>query len=891
MLRSLHAPRSLSRKNKKNLPTLRHAAQVTIERLEDRRLLTAVLSGTSLKVTGTSGADIFTISDSGSSITVKQGAMIFMIPDSEVTKIFVNATTGGDTINVLSNTKPIAITGGGLDTVNIGNSGSVQDIAAGISVKNTGFHTNLIIDGSADAVSGHSAVTLTSSSISNLAGSAITYTASALSDLTIKTNYDVTVSSTGALGLGGHTLIDNSTVDPTETIVTVGVLKTTGPLSVDSYNLDIGNAGSARSINGAITYVGGFQASLTVDDSADTIGRTVVDSGGKISGISPALINYSGDVRTEVLNGGAGNDSFKLGDGAPDEGTEVNGGGGNDSLFAGNGLFSNNNGPIFFDGGKGSNSVTADDSLDTDGAPIANFTGVDVFHFNQATANFIQTGSANLVFVNAQQASILLGSGNDTVTTDPSFAVPLKIHGGAGNDSLQGGAGNDSLFGDAGNDTLNGEAGNDALNGGQNTDSLQPSTGIDTLDGGDGAPIQIIADNVAKAISGTSQGVTLTGSWPSSTSTAGFYATNYVTDNNSSKGSKSVKFTPTIPVTGDYQVYARWTSGTNRSDSVPFDVLHQGTTSTVFENQQINNGTWVSLGTYALGAGTTSSVTIRNAGTTGFVVADAVRFVPVVATATISGTVFNDANDSGTLNTGETGVHGRNVYIDLNKNGILDSGEPSTTTDSGGYWQFTGLAAGSYRIREQNVAGVLHTDPVGTANFYDVSVTTGATASAIYGKLFGEEVFTASPAPALAINAGGPAFVLNSGITYAADSGFTGGTATSSSFDVAGTDNDPVYYAYRSGTSFSYYLAVPNGNYSLVLNFVEPTKTTVGQRKFNVTVEGTQVLTSFDIFAAAGHKTATTKTFAVAVTGGTLTLSFNSVVDKAILSGFALYPA
>jgi hypothetical protein len=299
----------------------------------------------------------------------------------------------------------------------------------------------------------------------------------------------------------------------------------------------------------------------------------------------------------------------------------------------------------------------------------------------------------------------------------------------------------------------------------------------------------------------------------------------------------------------------------------------------------------VFLGTYTLSAGTSSSVTISNTGTNGYVVADAVRFVPVTATASISGTVFNDANGNGALDAGEEGIAGRVVYIDSNKDGILDNGEPSTATDAAGYWQFTGLAAGTYRIREQNVAGVRHTDPTGTANYYDVTVTTGSTASAISGKLFGEQEMIAAPAPVLAINAGGPAFVLNSGVTYATDSGFTGGTAATTPFDVAGTDNDPIYYSYRSGTSFSYSLAVPNGNYSLVLNFVDPTSTAAGQRKFNVTVEGKQLLTNFDIFAAAGPKTAISKAFAVTVTGGKLTLSLKSVVGSAILSGLVLYPA
>jgi Ca2+-binding RTX toxin-like protein len=899
---SFRLSRSESVLNKQsNRSILQRAARAAVERLEDRRLLTAVLSGTTLEVTGTSSADVFTLSDSGTTIEVQQKAgmviLASLFPDTSVAKVVVNPTAGGDTINLLSNTKPVAITGGGLDTVNIGDStGSLAGIKNTVTVTNPTSHTILNINGTGDSTAGSATPTVSSSAISGFSPGAIDYTPSQLSALNVTTSYSqITVASTGTLAAGGHTLVDNSGADGIDGgYVPVDVLTTTGPLSVTGYDLGIGNNGSSQGIHGPISFDAIYGGQIGVDDSADPIGRTVANIGETISGMTPALITWTGDVRSIDLSGGKGNDSFRVDTGASDEGTEINGGGGNDSLSVGNGTFSNSFGAVYYDGGTGTNYLTVDDSLTTEASGLDLVTGVDVFHFNQADANWIENGSqpepAPVLFINVQQASLLLGSGGNTVDTDPSFTVPLKIHGGSGNDSLQGGSGNDTIFGGGGNDTLNGEAGNDYLNGGQGTDVLQGSTGIDTLDGGDGAPIQIIADNIANTISGTSQGVTLTGAWTASTSTPGFYATNYITDGNTGKGTKSVKFTPTIPVTGSYQLYARWTSGTNRSTHVPFNTLHQGTPTTVFENQQLNNNAWVLLGTYTLSAGTSSSVTISNTGTTGYVIADGVRFVPVVATATISGTVFNDANGNGAQNTGETGVPSRTVYIDLNKDGILDNGEPSTTTDSAGYWQFTGLAAGTYRVREQNLPGIRHTDPIGTANFYDVAVTTGTTASAVYGKLFGETTVLTTPAPILAINTGGPTFVLNSGVTYTADAGFTGGTATDSPFAVAGTDNDPIYYSYRSGTSFSYSLAVPNGSYNLILNFVDPTITAAGQRKFNATVEGHQVLTNFDIFATAGAKTATSKTFAVTVTGGKLTLSLKSVVGSAILSGIVLYP-
>jgi hypothetical protein len=122
-------------------------------------------------------------------------------------------------------------------------------------------------------------------------------------------------------------------------------------------------------------------------------------------------------------------------------------------------------------------------------------------------------------------------------------------------------------------------------------------------------------------------GVTLTGSW-STSSSAGFYGVNSLHDGNAGKGSKSVRFTPTLLETRNYEVYAWWTSHSNRATNVPIDVISSSGTSTVQVNQQIEGGQWVSLGVFPFTAGTTGSVLVRNAGTNGHVIADAVRFVP-----------------------------------------------------------------------------------------------------------------------------------------------------------------------------------------------------------------------------------------------------------------------
>ena len=64
--------------------------------------------------------------------------------------------------------------------------------------------------------------------------------------------------------------------------------------------------------------------------------------------------------------------------------------------------------------------------------------------------------------------------------------------------------------------------------------------------------------------------------------------------------------------------------------SVPIDVHSSAGTSTVKINQQINGGRWILLGTYSFDATTGATIIVRNTGTTGVVVADAIQLVKVV---------------------------------------------------------------------------------------------------------------------------------------------------------------------------------------------------------------------------------------------------------------------
>lgn len=125
--------------------------------------------------------------------------------------------------------------------------------------------------------------------------------------------------------------------------------------------------------------------------------------------------------------------------------------------------------------------------------------------------------------------------------------------------------------------------------------------------------------------------VASTGTWTTSTSTAGYLGTNYVHDGNTAKGTKTFSFKPAIATAGDHLVYARWPAGTNRATNVPVDIVKtDGSVSTVTVNQQQNSNTWVALGVFPLAAAN-AEIRFRTTGTNGYVIADGVRVVPVTA--------------------------------------------------------------------------------------------------------------------------------------------------------------------------------------------------------------------------------------------------------------------
>jgi hypothetical protein len=127
-------------------------------------------------------------------------------------------------------------------------------------------------------------------------------------------------------------------------------------------------------------------------------------------------------------------------------------------------------------------------------------------------------------------------------------------------------------------------------------------------------------------------GVSASSGWSAGANTGGWPLPNgpYWTDGNSGKGTKYVKFAPTLAQTGYYDVYLWWVYANNRANNTPVIIKSASSTNTVLVNEQVNCTNWYKIASSNLfNAGSTGSVTISNVNTTGYVVANAVRWVPL----------------------------------------------------------------------------------------------------------------------------------------------------------------------------------------------------------------------------------------------------------------------
>ena len=122
---------------------------------------------------------------------------------------------------------------------------------------------------------------------------------------------------------------------------------------------------------------------------------------------------------------------------------------------------------------------------------------------------------------------------------------------------------------------------------------------------------------------------TLTGGWKSSSANRKFIDSGYQHNDQDPSGDKSATFQAKLEP-GRYEVRMSYPPNNNRATNVPVDIIHAGGESRVLVDQRMppsSDGLFQSLGTYTFSG--VAAVVIRSDSTDGYVIIDAVQFVPV----------------------------------------------------------------------------------------------------------------------------------------------------------------------------------------------------------------------------------------------------------------------
>ncbi|MCP5539765.1 MAG: DUF1553 domain-containing protein [Akkermansiaceae bacterium] len=138
-----------------------------------------------------------------------------------------------------------------------------------------------------------------------------------------------------------------------------------------------------------------------------------------------------------------------------------------------------------------------------------------------------------------------------------------------------------------------------------------------------GAPLGIVVDDTEAE---------KRGEWKTSTNFPRFFGAGYLHDLNTGKGEKSVTWRATIPADGEYEIRVSYVAASDRAGTAPYRVRHAGGETRVAVDQTQKgeiDGQWAVLGRFPFKQGMVADLTLFNAATSGFVMADAARFVSV----------------------------------------------------------------------------------------------------------------------------------------------------------------------------------------------------------------------------------------------------------------------
>jgi Ca2+-binding RTX toxin-like protein len=478
-------------------------------------------------------------------IGLGSGADSFTIMSTHAGTTVLSAGAGDDTVDVQTIGGATTVhAGSGSDAINVGSSGTLDGIAALLTVNGNEPASGsdiLNVDDSGDT--GPNTGALTATAITGLGmGGGIAYGTIEMLNIELGSGADsFTIEGTH----GGTTRLDTNAGDD---MVNVRAISgdTTVDGGIDDDTVNIGSlapaaGGTLEGIAALLTIEGSEPASgsdvLNVDDSGDTGANTGALTAGTITGLGMTGAIAYGTVETLNIDLGSGGDTFTIesthagethlhANGGADTvnvqsvagESSVDGGSGDDTINVGGaapaagGTLDGLAAPLTVSGGDGVDMLNVDDTGDTEsdsGALTATAIlglgmtgGIGYLDFETLVISlgsggnhFAITGTmrrddaATMTIVNT-------GAGDDVVTVSLDAATdgPLVVNLQEGDNSLDasgssldlvisGGGGSDAIAGGSGADNISGGGGDDVLVGGLGNDALYGEDGNDILIG------------------------------------------------------------------------------------------------------------------------------------------------------------------------------------------------------------------------------------------------------------------------------------------------------------------------------------------------------------------------------------------------------------------------
>ncbi|MCE5187063.1 MAG: PKD domain-containing protein [Planctomycetaceae bacterium] len=192
-----------------------------------------------------------------------------------------------------------------------------------------------------------------------------------------------------------------------------------------------------------------------------------------------------------------------------------------------------------------------------------------------------------------------------------------------------------------------------------------------------------------------------TSGWTESLGVSGFWKWNYVYTG-AGTGSRTATWRTSVGTTGSYNVYARWSAGSDRASNAPYSITHASGTSTVRVNQTTNGARWNLLGTYNFNTGREYNVVLSNDVSSGNVIADAVM---VSHTSNPPYVLQSDFYATPRAGTAPFEVRFRTLCVGDTDKKTWDFGDGGYEKDSGSSFRHTYTRAGTYTVKLTSLMG------------------------------------------------------------------------------------------------------------------------------------------------------------------------------------------